>query len=189
MEWNDAQADVQPFLQGGESLLWSGRPRRGIRLQASDAMMIPFSLMWGGFAIFWELSVLRMHAPWFFKLWGVPFVVIGLHMMVGRFFFDAARRAKTLYAVTSQRVMIVGGRGKAVASFPLPQIPSVTTTEGRDGFGSVLLGSSAPGMAPFGALFAATARRAGAPVLEMIENPKQVAEKITRAQRDLASQH
>jgi hypothetical protein len=185
MPWNDAQMEVQPFLSGGESLLWSGRPRTGVRLQAADLFMIPFSLMWGGFAIFWEMMVIRMHGSWFMKLWGVPFVAIGLFMIFGRFFVDAARRAGTYYAVTSNRVMIITQRGKTVASFPLEQIPGLTTTEGRDGFGNVVFVSGSPMVAQIGPLLA-TASRGSAPVLELIESPRLVAETITRAQREAA---
>ena len=41
-------------LARNEKLLWSGQPRGGIKFRAADALMIPFSLMWGGFAVFWE---------------------------------------------------------------------------------------------------------------------------------------
>src|SRR2546428_1189705 len=153
--WNDAQMEVQPFLQAGESLLWSSRPRTGVRLQAADVAMIPISLLWGGFAIYWETLVIRSHAPLFMMLFGLPFVGIGLFMILGRFFLDAARRASTLYGVTNNRVFIVTGRGKMVASYPLAQIPGITTTEGRDGFGSVLLASASPALMQITPLVAA----------------------------------
>ncbi len=62
--------------------------------------MIPFSLLWCGFAIFWEVSVLSTDGPLIFKLWGIPFVIVGLYMAVGRFFIDAKQRAKMYYGVT-----------------------------------------------------------------------------------------
>ena len=43
-----------------EKLLWSGKPRSGIVFRTCDIFMIPFSLMWGGFAIFWEIGALSI---------------------------------------------------------------------------------------------------------------------------------
>jgi hypothetical protein len=45
-------------LGPGERLLWSGQPRKGLRLRPTDAWVIPFSLIWCAFAVFWEIMAL-----------------------------------------------------------------------------------------------------------------------------------
>ncbi len=147
---------LDSYLDPSERLLWSGQPKQGLRLQASDAIMIPFSLMWGGFAIFWEASALglfaahRNFAPsgpgqivsWFFPLWGVPFVVVGLYMIFGRFFYDAALRKKTWYAVTDQRLIILKSLfNSSVSSFDYAQLSGLNLTERGDHSGDITFGA------------------------------------------------
>ena len=86
---NSPTSGIERELSAGERLLWSGQPRRGVRLRSSDAFTIPFSLLWCGFAIFWEASVVTKGAPFSFMLWGIPFVVVGFYIVFGRFFVDA----------------------------------------------------------------------------------------------------
>src|SRR4051812_28676436 len=102
-------------LMPGERVLWSGQPAQGLQLSPRDIFLIPFSVLWCGFAFFWEGSVISQGAPPFFMLWGIPFIAVGLFVSVGRFFLDAWARASMHYAVTDRRILI--SRARPTASF------------------------------------------------------------------------
>jgi hypothetical protein len=142
MEAYEIEREVARELSGGEKLLWSGQPRQGLILRPSDAFVIPFSLLWCGFAIVWETFALTGDkAPWFFKLWGLPFVAAGLYMVFGRFIADAAERKNTVYAVTNERILIIGGLfSRAVKSLSLRTLQEISFSERRDGTGTIVLG-------------------------------------------------
>jgi hypothetical protein len=96
------------------------------------------------FAIFWETSAIAGGAGPFFALWGVPFVLIGLYFIAGRFFYKAHRKRRTIYAVTDRRVMTVveRGRGATIEATYLRAIPNISTSMQSDGRGSIEFGIS-----------------------------------------------
>ncbi len=169
-------------LAGGERLLWAGQPRQGIVLRPSDAFMIPFSLFWGGFAIFWEAGVIASGAPWFFVLWGIPFVVVGLYLIVGRFFWDARRRSRTFYALSDQRVIIIsGGTSRKVTSLNLRTLSDISLTEKSDGTGTITFGPTHP-LAGWGNGTTWPGAPQGPPSFEMISDAKDVSSLVRQVQ-------
>jgi hypothetical protein len=142
----DTFQSFQPFQQyllTGERILWSGQPKQGFALSGRDTFLIPFSLMWGGFAIFWNAAVWLapfdggsgVDPSWFFKLWGLPFLVAGLYLIGGRFFHDARLRKKLFYAVTDQRILVL--RGSKITSLDIQRLPRLELSEHRDGTGTL----------------------------------------------------
>ena len=136
----EASIKLQSELVSGENLVWAGKPNPGKIFHSDDLFMIPFSLLWGGFAIFWESGVLGLWghsskhpAPFFFILWGIPFVVIGQYLIWGRFIYDAWLKRRTYYGVTNRRLLVVQESTKRkTCSMYIDAIPTVE----RDG-GSV----------------------------------------------------
>ncbi|HEY7172287.1 MAG TPA: hypothetical protein VH417_15650 [Vicinamibacterales bacterium] len=140
---NEEQQRVQRELGANERLLWTGKPFAGLTFRTADVMLVPFSLMWGGFALFWEYSVWRSGAPLFFRLWGVPFVAVGLYLIAGRFVVDSRQRAATIYAVTNERVLILSGLFQSsLVSLNLKTVGELSLSEHADGSGSISFGQS-----------------------------------------------
>ena len=48
----------QSELLQGEKILWVGQPDPSVHFAKADAFLIPFSILWGGFALFWEGAAL-----------------------------------------------------------------------------------------------------------------------------------
>jgi hypothetical protein len=179
----DPSSVAREQLGPDEHLLWSGQPKTGVRLRPADLLMVPFSLMWGGFAIFWEWSVVTSGAPLFFMLWGIPFVLTGLYLIVGRFFWDAYRRSQTYYGLTNQRVFIVmKGVGGTIKSLPLRTLTDVTLAASRDGSGSIQFGSGHTGSPGWAAGSGWPGMQAAAPAFEMLENARSTYDLVRQAQ-------
>ncbi len=128
-------------LLPGERILWSGRPAQGLLFTGRDAYLIPFSLAWCGFAVFWETAAGGGHAPGFFMLWGAMFIAVGLYFVAGRFLTDAWIRRGMAYAVTDRRALIARPRPfGSLTAVSLDRLADARLTEGSGGRGTIRFG-------------------------------------------------
>ena len=134
---SDEYAFARPYLAPGETILWRGKPEKGHLLGPHDIFMIPFSIFWCGFAVFWFVTAL-INAPLPFALFGIPFVCVGLYMVVGRFFHIAWLRKNTAYIITTAK--IIRRRGKRIDMLDARTMPTVHVTARTDGTGTIQFG-------------------------------------------------
>lgn len=189
------EAEISKELGKGEQLLWVGKSRQGIFFRGSDILLIPFSLMWGGFAIFWESMALSgflngqaSKAPsgfqFIFPLFGVPFVLVGLYIILGRFIVDSKQRERTFYGITTQRIIIKSGLfSRSTKSLNLRSLSDISLSERSDGSGTITFGATNP----FNSWFSAGSwPGAGkqSPSFDTIPNAKKVYEIIRKAQNE-----
>lgn len=130
----------KPYLLADEHLVWSGRPLQGIVFRSADIVLVPFSLFWGAGVAY--VSLMTWSSPfsgsadeYFIRLWAMPFVLVGLYFVFGRFIHDAAIRKRLAYAVSNQRVMVF--RPRKFKSFDIRRLPKLQLAEYRNGAGTI----------------------------------------------------
>ena len=145
----EGMAAPPPSLLHDERILWEGEPPSGLMLLPRDALLIPFSLLWGGFALFWNGTVWMMPATdWFFRLWGLPFLLAGAYVTFGRFLVDVWIRRRLRYFVTDQRILIHRTAPAAsLRTLDIRRLPLIETVERPDGSGTIVFGEQ---QSPFG---------------------------------------
>jgi hypothetical protein len=150
---------MRHWLTADEQILWEGRPDVWAYSMRGAWYLIPFSLMWAGFAFFWEFSVITGGAPLFFSLWGIPFVLVGLYLLFGRIWVARREARNTSYAITNRRILIASGAFRPTfTALELRSLPGAQIDEGRDGRGSITFGATSgfalpPGWPTMGARY------------------------------------
>ncbi len=186
----DAQLIIQKELDSGEKFLWAGMPKQGTIFKGSDVFMVPFSLLWGGFAIFWEIIALQIPSEKagavsiIFPLYGIPFVLIGLYLIFGRFIYDSKKRAKTFYGLTDQRAIIISGLfSKGVKSLNLKTMSDVSLSEKSDGHGTITFGQENQMMSMFMGGSFPDMDGSTVPKFELIKDAKQIYNQLRAQQK------
>jgi hypothetical protein len=134
-----------------EKILWVGQPETSLFFTGADIFLVPFSLLWGGFAIFWELSVLseffhthegKSAMPIIFPLFGIPFVIIGFYFIFGRFIYKNWKKHKTYYAVTNKRVLVLTKLfSRSLNAVNIDTIPTINKTVRSNNIGTIKFGN------------------------------------------------
>ena len=106
-DWNE-------HLAAGESLLWSGKPKDGIRFNMLVAAISGIGFVSLIFSLFWIFATRNLTQGAgdgfnLFPLFGIPFAIIGLLATITPWIYDVYSRSRTHYAVTDQRILISRG--------------------------------------------------------------------------------
>lgn len=135
----DPRAEIIEQIQGDERLLWADKPATGIKFRSTDIFIFIFSVLWLSFSLFW--TYMAMDASIFFAMFGIPFILVGIHLLFGRFIFDALSRKNTVYGLTNKRIIQKSGLFKVhYKSVFLDSLPSLSYTEKPNGSGDINFG-------------------------------------------------
>ena len=143
---------IENELKHGENVLWQGQPDPKKMFTKSDILLIPFSLLWGGFAIYWEWAVLNAVVfgdkktgtvlDIIFPLFGMFFVIVGLYFIFGRFVLKQKKKKNTWYAVTDKRIIVaVNLLGQRVDTTDINTITAISKSTNSRGSGNVCFGN------------------------------------------------
>lgn len=172
----ELQNELREYLKQDESILWVGKPKTGIIFRQIDIFLIPFSILWSGFVTFWIYITYTSGAPIFFVFFSIPFVLAGIFLLFGRFFYDVKQRENTIYGLTEKRIIIKYGiYSRKIQSIALETLPGIQYSEKQDGSGTILLGKA----------WTRQSRIIKNYKLDLIPDVKKVFNKITEQQRDL----
>jgi hypothetical protein len=129
-----------PFeLEPGERVLWSGAPRKGLAFRSADFLQVPISLIIV-YVLAKQFRYMSFAGPVDVAIATVITLAV-FYVTVGRFFFDAYRRGKTAYALTSERMLIRESvLSNFVKSFPLNTITDTYLFDLPRGFGNIRIG-------------------------------------------------
>jgi hypothetical protein len=140
----DAQEIAAREIQGSERLLWCGRPQP-LRLALSAVPMLVFAVPWTAFSVFWICGAAGFKVPdfraggfAFFPLFGLPFLLIGIAMLLSPLWAWRTGR-RTIYAITDKRLLIIEtGSSTSVRTLGPQGLDRLQRVDRSDGSGDLI---------------------------------------------------
>jgi hypothetical protein len=130
--------DLAGELRVGEQVLWRGKPER----EAFVWRTWPLSVFGGalGVAVFvYYLVVFTTEAPDLLAIWGVPFAIAALYMLVGHFLLTSREWTNTEYLITGSRVLIRHGIfSPRLTSYSIASLPHTQVVMHGENIGNVM---------------------------------------------------
>ncbi len=138
----------EDHLFDGEVIRWTGRPDPSVNFDRRDLTLIPFSIAWAGFAIFATAGFVKgyieaagsggQEGSFLFLALAAMFSLLGLYLLVGRFFNKRWNKLRLYYALTNYRVLILKtGTTSPLSGIPWDKVPAIGKAQGYVGTGTV----------------------------------------------------
>jgi hypothetical protein len=176
---------LRSYLDSGEELIWAGQPKQGITFGWADIFLVPFSMLWSGMVFFMLFTVIRSNTPLMVYFFLIPFILVGIYILIGRFIFDAESRKRTIYGITNERIIIISGVFRtSIQSFSISTLSNISITEKSDRSGTILLGNEMWFMGMLRGSGWPMANTRMAPAIEMIPNAMAVYKQIVALKKE-----
>lgn len=140
----DLQLQIKPYLDVNEDILWCDKPYKRIVFTVNDIFTTLFGIVWLSFSIFWVISAFLVtneadsSAFNIFPLFGLPFVFIGLYLLLFRHIAGAVKRKNMIYALTDKRALIVhSGKRQYVQEYRYENISNIQMKCDDNDIGSI----------------------------------------------------
>lgn len=135
---------VETEMESGESLRWIGEPKPS-RIAWKGLPITLFGIPFTAFSVFWIFMAADginagedMGAFRFFPLFGIPFLLIGIGMLLAPLWLYL-RSKKSVYAITSKRAIIFEGLFSfSIRSFKENKLNKLERRQKADGSGDII---------------------------------------------------
>ena len=134
---------IKNQLTPDEKIIWEGKPdKKSFLFMGPSWFIIPFTFLWFGFALFWEITAWVSGAPTFFLLFGGLFVAMGFYIAIGRFFVAGKEYDNLYYVLTDKRALIQQGISNLeFQSVDLKKVSDIELHLKSTGKGDIVFGS------------------------------------------------
>jgi hypothetical protein len=142
--WEQPNEIIEPELGPNELLLWSGRPRQGFSLRWSHIVFTFLAFLWmQSFMMLGGGGAANIGVFFLWFLLGMKALSVATE--VTRSVYDARRRSRTVYGVTTRRLLsVTTGSAGQVRFLALNEVANLLLNERSEMAGTIVVGPDLP---------------------------------------------